>query len=49
LSKQAGQRPASVPLGSGVPHRGQRFVSGICGFTFTVPMPASEANPEKCY
>src|ERR1035437_723329 len=49
LSRQAGQNPASAPVGSGVPHCGQWLASGIGGFIFTVSMPTSEAKPAECY
>jgi hypothetical protein len=49
LSRQAGQSPASAPVGSGVPHCGHLFPSGMGAFIFTVSMPTSEAKPEVCY
>jgi hypothetical protein len=49
FNKQAGQSPASAPAGSGVPHCGHLFPSGMGWFNFTVSIPASEAKPEGCY
>src|SRR5271154_5327675 len=49
LSRQAGQSPASAPGGSGVPHCGHLFASGIGSSIFTVSIPTSEAKPDKRY
>src|ERR1035437_360781 len=49
LSRQAGQRPASAPGESGVPHCGHLLASGIGGLIFTVSMPPSEAKPAGRY
>jgi hypothetical protein len=38
-----------VPAGSGVPHCGHLFPSGMGWFDFTVSTPTSEAKPEGCY
>src|ERR1039458_4929996 len=49
LSRQAGQSPASAPVGSGVPHCGHLFPPGIGASIFTVSMPTSEAKPAGRY
>jgi hypothetical protein len=49
LSKQAGQKPASTPVGNGVPHRGHLFPSGIGASISTVSTPPSEAKAGKRY
>jgi hypothetical protein len=36
-------------VGSGVPHCGHLFPSGMGWFIFTVSMPTSEAKLEECY